>query len=124
MPALVDPWFEAHFMVDVQERSYRYATSPILEGAQGLWLWCPCGYGKPEYPLDGARPHAIHVPFRNPVGAPVVPPTFGPVNKAGERPRWEVAGTSLSDLTISPSIAVGEPECWHGWIRAGQVTNA
>jgi hypothetical protein len=30
-------------------------------------------------------------------------------------------GTGLSDLTLSPSVDVGEPSCWHGFIRNGEV---
>lgn len=120
MPSLLDPWFEARFFTDVKEGDFRH-DHPTLEGAQGLMIWCPCGYGKAEYPLDGGRPHAILVPFRNPRGAPLPPEDFGPVAPDGRHPRWEVSGSSLVDLTIAPSIDVGTPSCWHGFIQQGQV---
>lgn len=34
-------------------------------------------------------------------------------------PRWDASGSSLADLTLSPSILV---RCWHGFIRNGEVT--
>jgi len=118
---LTDPWFEAEFFGNVTpERSYRRQGGEI-EGAQGVFLWCPCGYGKPEYPLDNGRPHGILVPFSNPRNAPLIPENFGPVGRDGKHPRWAMSGTGLHDLTVTPSIAVGNPECWHGYITAGEV---
>lgn len=36
--------------------------------------------------------------------------------------RWTVSGSSLEDLTLSPSINVSG--CWHGWVRNGRVVSA
>lgn len=117
--SLLDPWFEAEFYGQVTDSTYRRQGGEI-EGAQGLLLWCPCGYGKPEYPLEGGRPHAVIVPFLNPRNAPEVTAGHGPQNKSGgARPRWTMSGTRLGDLTLSPSIDVS---CWHGYIRVGRVT--
>ena len=121
MPRLTDPWFRALFISDVDEYgSFHHGKVTTRAEAQGIMLWCPCGYGKPEFPLDGGRPHAVIVPFRG----IVVPENFGPLstgNLTGPRPRWDASGTDLNDLTVIPSIAVGSPECWHGWIRNGEV---
>jgi hypothetical protein len=120
---LSDPWFAAKFYGQIDaDRSFRHL--PSIEGAQGLFLWCPCGYGLPEFPLDGARPHGILVPFRNPRGAPPVPDGHGPIGRDDKtRPRWEMLGDSLENLSLSPSIAVGpaEAECWHGHITLGLI---
>jgi hypothetical protein len=135
---LTDAWFEAGFYGEVDEKSWRenHADgSPMTFGeAQGLFLWCPCGYGlldkegKERYPLDlslnRGRPHGLLVPFINPPSGVRLPLDHGPVGKDGTHPRWSVSGSSLEDLTISPSIAVGDPECWHGFIRNGEITNA
>lgn len=118
MPKLNDPWFEAEFYGNVSSNGLTRQES--MEGAQGLLLWCPCGYGKPEYPVQGARPHAVLVPFLNPRGAPKVPDDHGP-HKDGIPVRWTVSGSGIADLTISPSIAVGKPDCWHGYITSGEV---
>lgn len=121
MPRLTDPWFEAEFYGQATEYSYRLQGAE-LDGAQGLFLWCPCGYGKPAYPINGPRPHAILVPFANPRNAAALPANHGPVGKDKKRPRWTVSGSGLADLTISPSVDVGDPSCWHGHIRVGEVT--
>lgn len=129
---LTDPWFEAAFYGQIeagnadQHQGGSFTMQDSIDGAQGVTLWCPCGYGKPEFPLDGGRPHAIIIPFANPRGAPSVPEDHGPKsadNPTGPRPRWQlVSGASLADLTLAPSVAVGsDPQCWHGWIQSGEV---
>lgn len=121
--SLQDPWFEAEFYGQVTDSTYRRQGGEI-EGAQGLFLWCPCGYGKTEYPLEGGRPHGLIIPFTNPRNAPAVPPEHGPHSKNDptKRPRWTMSGTGLGDLTLSPSVDVGTPSCWHGHIQNGSVT--
>lgn len=38
---------------------------------------------------------------------------------------WKASGTYPDSLTLEPSIAVqGRIECWHGFIRNGEITNA
>ena len=125
---LTDTWFKAHFYGDIgEDESFRTLTPSgdpwPFSTSQGLWLWCPCGYGKPEFPLDGPRPHAILVPFSNPPSGVPVPDNHGCFGRDGKtRPRWTVSGTGLNNLTIKPSIAVGkDPECWHGFITNGEI---
>ena len=138
---LTDTWFEAKFYGEVIGDSLRLKHedgSPMtFAEAQGLWLWCPCGfgaldkYGKELFPLDLTlnlgRPHGLEIPFANPPSGVQLPAGHGPLGRDGvTHPRWTVvSGSGLHDLTISPSIAVGEnPECWHGFIRAGEITKA
>lgn len=111
---LSDPWFEAQFYGEVSALGHK--DLPSIEGAQGVFFWCPCGYGKPEFPLEGGRPHGVMVPFANPRNAPALPADHGPDNcdPLAPRPRWIMTGSSVEDLTISPSVAVGKPECWDG----------
>lgn len=118
---LEDPWFGAHFIGEVEENgSYRWIDS--IEGAQGIFFWCPCGFGKPQFQdPDGGRPHGVLLPFSNPRGAPVAPDSFNR-QAASHTPRWAMEGTEIADLTLSPSVAIGKPECWHGYIKAGEVT--
>jgi hypothetical protein len=119
---LTDPWFEAEFYGQATQYSYRLQGASI-EGAQGLFLWCPCGYGQAQYPLSGPRPHGLLVPFANPRNAPALPAEHGPVGHSGEHPRWTMAGSGLADLTLAPSVDVGAPQsCWHGFIRNGEVS--
>lgn len=125
---LDDPWFEAAFYGYVTQTGHRTAHEgdvPLaFNEAQGLFLWCPCGYGKDSYPLDGGRPHGLLVPFSNPPSGVPVPAEHGPVSSGGgARPRWTVTGSGLRDLTLTPSVAVGGSgaECWHGFITNGDV---
>lgn len=124
MPALTNPWFGAEFYGGIKsgvEGSF-HRQGCKLEGAQGLYLWCPCGFRNPKYwGPNGGRPHAILIPFINPNGPPV-PPDHGPTASDGTKPRWWMKGSGLHDLTLTPSVAVGNPECWHGFIQNGQVT--
>jgi hypothetical protein len=123
---LTDPWFEAEFVGYITTEGSLRRLGPSINGAQGLFLYSPCGYGE-------RGTHALVIPFENPRNAQPVPSTFVP------SPRWGMSGTGLHDLTLSPSIncAVGKacPElnlkageckpgrmCWHGFIQNGIVT--
>lgn len=119
MPRLDDPWFEAEFYGQATADSH-VRQGLRLDGAQGLFLYCPCRYGQ----TDGA--HTLLVPFANPRGAPPPPPDHGPTNTAPSkpRPRWTLDqnSTGLGDLSLSPSVDVGSDHCWHGFITSGEVT--
>ena len=115
MPRLDDPWFEAEFYGKARGQSFTRQGASI-DGAQGLFLWCPCAYG------DDKRAHGLIVPFANPRNAPTLPDEHGPTSRDGSHhPRWTMMGAGLGDLTVSPSVDVGEPSCWHGWIQNGEV---
>lgn len=90
-----------------------YVRVAALDDAQGVELHCPCGVG------------SLIVLFSNPRRLPVAGEKFGMRlrgNHAAPPPRWQmVSGTGLHDLTLAPSISVGDPECWHGWIQNGEV---
>lgn len=137
---LTHPWFEAGFYGYITPTGYRLAHEgdrPLaFSEAQGLFLWCPCGYGALDsggverYPLEltanKGRPHGLLVPFANPPSGVDAPASHGPRGRDGaSRPRWTVSGSGLHDLTLAPSIAVGGgesgPECWHGFIENGVV---
>lgn len=100
---LTDPWFEARFAnATVNPDGYHDVDS--FEKADAVFFYCPCAYGKSE----GA--HGLYIPFE----------------KDGKQ-GWKASGTSLDDLTLSPSIAVGghqSPECWHGYVKNGELVNA
>jgi hypothetical protein len=114
---LTDPWYEAEFGGNATPAGGFRRQGGAIEGAQLLFLWCPCAYG------NDARAHGLIVPFRNPRGAPVPDHNFGIRSRDGQtKPRWEMSGTGLADLTLSPSIDVGDPSCWHGYIQGGLVT--
>lgn len=113
---LDDPWFEAEFVGGAAE-SGSYRRLPSIDGAQGVFLWCPCAYGNDQ------RAHGLIVSFANPRGAPAAPGNFGMrARNGGPPPRWQMSGSGLGDLTLAPSVDVGEPSCWHGFIQNGIVT--
>jgi hypothetical protein len=114
---LTDAWFEAEFYGNVTATGFRRQGASI-EGAQGIVMYCPCHYGHD----DGA--HGLIVPFANPRNAPSLPEKHGPSERGNPdvHPRWGMSGTGLNDLTITPSVDVGEPSCWHGLITNGEVT--
>ena len=119
---LTDPWFEAGFVSGVtaaKGESFCHGLVHTVAEAQGVKLWCPCTYGKPLG--DDAHTHGLIIPFAD----RGLPESFGPRNSAnpdGPRPRWKASGTTLADLTITPSVDVGHDSCWHGFISAGRVT--
>jgi hypothetical protein len=123
---LDDLWFEAEFITKTTKTGHWHHDK--LDGADGLLFWCPCGYGKSEFPLDGGRPHAIIISFANPINASVVPSDAGsqsrpdPVTGQCHPSRWMVSGTGLNDLTLSPSVNNGNDSCWHGYITDGIIT--
>lgn len=114
---LTDPWFEAEFGGKGTERGSFTRQGGVIDGAQLLFLWCPCAFGK------DSRAHGLIVPFANPRNASIVQANFGITGRDGKtKTRWNIArGTGLSDLTLTPSIDVGEPSCWHGYIVSGEV---
>lgn len=123
MPALTDPYFDAWFYgnvtpADSAGHGESFHRQEGIDGAQGLVLYCPCGYGKGD-----TTAHGLIIPFANPRNAPSVPDNHGPLSRDGsKRPRWTMQGTSLADLTLTPSVDVGKVSCWHGFITNGQIS--
>jgi len=113
---LTDPWFEAEFIGHANEQGGYCRQGLSIDGAQGVLLYCPCSFGNDKHA------HGLIVPFANPRNAPQCPANFGPSARDGSRPRWTMTGTGLDDLTLTPSVDVGEPSCWHGFITNGDVT--
>lgn len=88
-------------------REYMTRVETLAE-AQGVMLRCPCGTG-----------HYIQVTFAN----RGVRPEQGCHGVKGEPTRWDVvSGSSLDDLTTRPSILIGGPCQWHGFITNGVAT--
>jgi len=100
---------EPEFCVATGNGSFRRV--PTFAEAQGILFLCPSCFSR----NDGKGVHSVLVWFRD----KGVPPEMFPA------PRWVATGTSLEDLTISPSINLvtpDQPNEWHGWIINGNVT--
>jgi hypothetical protein len=83
-----------------------------LEEATGIFFLCPACFAKNAGPIGT---HGIIVTFKD----RGVPNDLGSHDKDGNPSRWGVSGTSIDDLTLTPSVDVG---CWHGHVTAGRIT--
>lgn len=105
-----------------QSISYGEGEAPFgettIEHAQGVLFLCPRCFTKNGGPVGT---HSVLAWFAG----------RGVPDDAKPGPgRWIATGTSLGDLTLSPSVdltkdAAGNvvrPEEWHGFIRNGEVT--
>lgn len=80
-----------------------------LAQAQGVWFLCPkC------FQVNGGKvgTHMVMCWFRDRGVPDAVTP--GPA-------RWAVSGTSLADLTLSPSIQLLGGCNWHGFVQNGAI---
>jgi hypothetical protein len=119
---------DARFLGNVKDGSAR--MQPGISGAQAVMFQCPlCSQGKERADGGGFKgAHYVRVCFANPQGAPVAPQEYD------DNPRWTMTGTSLDDLTLSPSINLDVPwkdaqgvehpsSCkWHGFVTNGDAT--
>lgn len=106
----------------------RHRQGDHLEAAQGVLFQCPaCAVGKEVVTdEDGTRgvagAHYIAICFSNPRGASPAPHEYD------HNPRWTMSGTSLDDLSLSPSINLDVPgltgdQCrWHGFVTNGDAS--
>jgi len=90
------------FEVDVLHR-----VETVAE-AHGLWFDCPLCFAKNGGPIGT---HGVLVWF---VGKPV-PDRLGK-NKDGVTVRWNVSGTGMNDLVLTPSIQLQGGCNWHGYV--------
>lgn len=115
----LDAWFCAD--ANPTERSYRRQEG--IAGAQGILFQCPkCAVGCEPGEEDGRRffrgAHYILCWFSNTGGGVFAPAAdvFTP------SPRWRLeSGTSLDDITLSPSIQIVGGCAWHGFVRNGSA---
>jgi hypothetical protein len=113
-----------------------------ITDAQGVMFQCPkCAEGKPfasgeailvdprvagdgleRRAVEGA--HRVICWFSNPARGEPVPPAAD--QGSANHPRWMVSGSSLLDLTLTPSVNLDVPAntggCrWHGWVTGGEA---
>lgn len=85
---------------------------PTTTGANAVFFECPCGE------------HHNLIAFE-----PTMDAALSPAGLSSNGGRWKlVSGTTVDDLTLSPSIAIRSrpgqttEDCWHGFITDGKVT--
>jgi hypothetical protein len=96
------------------KRAILFVRVDSMSQAHGLRFLCPKSFA-----AHGGRigTHSVQVYF---TGSPV--PSHIGINKNGQTVRWSVSGTSLEDLSLSPSIQEEDVACgWHGFVGSGGV---
>jgi|ERR1700682_4044910 len=102
----------AEFLTEATLKGHRRTDS--FAEAQGIMFQCPKCFAANNGPIGT---HYVMVWFSN-VAVPAPAECF-------PRPRWKLeSGTSLADLTLSPSILLPGPGgCeWHGFVRGGDAS--
>lgn len=97
----------------VTELQEHQVTVETLEEAQGIMLRCP------KCAVAGGR-HYLQVTFSG-RGAD---DSVGSSGTRGGPTRWEATGSSLDDLSTTPSIQLVGGCAWHGYITNGETRDA
>lgn len=85
-----------------------------LAEAHGIRFLCPKSFAANSGPVGT---HSVQVYF---AGSPV-PEHIGK-NKEGQTVRWNVSGSDLDNLSLTPSIQEEDEICkWHGFVGSGGV---
>jgi hypothetical protein len=103
---------------ELRGRFLRIVSDPALQmvrevvedraSAHGVMFLCPRCYGLNAGPVGT---HSVVLWFAD-AG---VPADYRP------EPRWQATGSSIEDLTLSPSVSL-EASCgWHGWVKDGGI---
>lgn len=85
-----------------------------LAEATGVWTPCPKCFA-------AGTPHGVLSFF---TGVALHPDSDLGKNNEGKPVRWAASGTSLADLTLTPSIQIQGGCNWHGWITNGETVDA
>jgi hypothetical protein len=130
---------DGQFICDATKGGRQRSDALSIDGMQGVTFQCPsCGAGCERGEEDGRRflrgAHYILVMFSNPRGVEAAPPDAHLRNDGTPNPQWKIeSGSSLDDLTLSPSINCDVPwkdadgvehpsSCkFHGFIKNGDA---
>lgn len=105
---------EEMFVRGVAVPAQMFMQVDTLQEAHGIRFICPKSF-ETHGGIIGS--HYIQIYF---AGSPV-PDNLG-INQNGTAVRWNVSGTSLDDLSITPSIQEEGYHCgWHGFVGSGGV---
>ena len=103
------------FARGVDKPSFFLERVSALSEAHGIRFICPKSFATHGGKVGA---HSVQVYFsRSPV-----PANIG-VNQKGDAVRWNASGTSLDDLSLSPSIQEQDSICgWHGFVGSSGVS--
>jgi hypothetical protein len=119
---------DAQFVGHQHDNTY-WPQGDVIDGAQGVLFQCPkCAIGCEAGEEDGRRfvrgAHYVLIWFANPQNAPVA----GTEADSEPHHRWTFGGSSIDDLTLSPSVNLDIPSLievdhcrWHGWVKNGDA---
>jgi hypothetical protein len=96
----------------VAPRSFHYVRS--LAKADSLWFLCPACFIANKGKVGT---HGIRIDF---VGRGV-PDEMCLHNDQGKPVRWNMTGTSLKDISLTPSILILSGCKWHGYVTNGAI---
>jgi Family of unknown function (DUF6527) len=106
---------EGQFIAYFEENGrdmFRHVDS--LSEAHGIHFICPKSFAAHQGRVGA---HMMQLYFS---GSPV-PPRLG-TNKSGQTVRWNVSGTCMDDLSLTPSIQEEDSLCaWHGFVGSSGV---
>lgn len=108
------------FMWSPRPIRYEYHCVQTVAEADSLTFLCPACFEKNN---GSVGTHSVHVTFAN----RNVPDEAGSRGSNGPT-RWDVSGTTLDDLVLSPSIQLNptakpEDDCckWHGFVGSSGI---
>jgi hypothetical protein len=105
---------EEMFARGVAKPSFFLEHVSAFNEAHGIRFICPKSFAAHGGKVGA---HSVQVYF---AGSPV-PADIG-VNQKGDAVRWNASGTSLDDLSLSPSIQEQDSICgWHGFVGSSGV---
>lgn len=105
---------EEMFARGVDKASFFMEHVSALSEAHGIRFICPKSFATHGGKVGA---HSVQVYF---AGSPV--PAHIGVNQKGDTVRWNVSGTSIDDLSLSPSIQEQDSICgWHGFVGSSGV---
>lgn len=131
---------DGRFVFAAHKGGSELSDQSSIDGTQGVMFQCPsCGAGLERGEEGGRRfirgAHYIRTFFANPRDVEVAPADADLRSDGTPNPRWEiVSGSTLDDLTLSPSINCDIPwkdkdgvehpsTCkFHGYVKNGEVS--
>ncbi len=94
--------------------TFHFHNVESLSDADHIVFLCPMCFEK----NGGAkRTHQVFVSF----AGRDIPLEAGSINNKGQPSRWNVSGSGLDDLVLTPSILIGGPCAWHGYIGSSGI---